>query len=202
MANRIKDIIYGTGLYLIKNITNYEFTILGEDIPNQALIASNHFGTLDPLLISQGLERKLISISGGSGGLFMPPYFIPGIGRIDLSKGLRKAIKTAQEYKEKGYSILIFPEGNVATKIHEESIAEIKRGVFYFSEKLDLSILPVSIRGIENIWPREPNHRFPSLNGKIIINVGAQINPSEIKEYSCERLRTELSNLYKQSEFA
>jgi 1-acyl-sn-glycerol-3-phosphate acyltransferase len=199
MANKIKDTIYQAGFYLFKNINNYEFTILGDVPEGQMLIASSHFGTLDPFLISHGLDKKLITFSKGSGGLFMPPHFIPSIGRINLGKGLRKAIKTAQEYKQKGYSILIFPEGDVTTKIHEEDISEIRRGVFYFSEKLDLPILPVSIKGVENIWPREPNKRFPSLEGKVVINIGREIKPFEIKEYSCERLREEISNLYKQS---
>jgi len=199
MANRIKDAIYEAGLYLFRNISNYEFIVLGDNIPSQSLIASNHFGTLDPFLINQGLERKLISISGGSGGLFLPPHFIPGVGRIDLSKGLRKAIKTAEEYKEKGYSILIFPEGNTAAKINEEDIFEMKRGVFYFSEKLNLPILPISLRGVQNIWPKIPNKRFPLLNGKVILNVGREIKSSEIGECPCERLRDEISNLYKQS---
>ena len=196
---KIKGFLYTAGFYLFKFINDYEFEVLGENVPEQALIASNHFGSLDPLLIRQGLERKLIAISKGPGKLFHPPHFIPGIGRIDLSRGLKKAIKSVQEYKERGHSILILWEGNIETKVVEEEIQEMKRGVFYLSEKLDLPILPISLRGVENIWSKKNHQKFPSLRGKVTINVGREIKQSEIRRYSCEMLREEISRLYKQS---
>jgi 1-acyl-sn-glycerol-3-phosphate acyltransferase len=199
MENVTRDLVYRMATYLFRTLNNYEFKTLGDEVPEQAVISSNHFGSLDPLLISRGLERKLITITKGSGKLFHPPHIIPCIGRIDLSKGLKKTLKSAQEYKQRGYSILIFPEGDVSTKIDEKEVWEMKRGIFYFSEKLDLPILPISIRGVGDIWPKNNNQRFPRFRGRVTINVGKKIKQSEIRDYSCDRLRTKISNLYQQS---
>jgi uncharacterized protein len=195
----LEDSLYQFGFSIIKGITHYDYKVLGENIPEAPLlIASNHFGTLDPLLINEGLGKKLITLTKGSGKWFHFPHIIPNVGRINLEYGIRNVIKSIKDYSDRGYSVLIFPEGDVNSKMSEKEIREMKRGVFYFSKKLGLPVLPISLKGVEKVWPKNSNRKLPLFNGEIILNVGKEISPANGENYSPEKLREEISSLYNQ----
>ena len=88
----------------------------------------------------------------------------------------------------------MFPEGNIWTKKHENEIWEMKRGAIFFSRKLKLPLVPISLKGIEGIWPKEPMQRFPTLEGELTINVGKPILPRQ--EYTSKKLRQQIFELY------
>ena len=101
---------------------------------------------------------------------------IPGLGIgcekighvfIDRSNS-EKAIASLKAAKERivnGTSIIFFPEG---TRRHGNTLGEFKKGAFKMALDLNLPILPVIIKGTENILPVKTLDLFPGCAQLII----------------------------------
>jgi hypothetical protein len=82
-----------------------------------------------------------------------------------VSNGIENAMDKLQTIVEKGYSIMIFPEG---TRSEDCSIQRFHRGAFYLAERLKIDILPVVIHGVGHLLPKK---EFMLRKGEIHINV-------------------------------
>jgi 1-acyl-sn-glycerol-3-phosphate acyltransferase len=191
---KLEDFFYTLGINAIQALTNYELIVQGEEVPDPAFIASNHYGSFDSIIIGQALKREVRTFSHGKGNWLKPPHFIPHVGRIELNRGINYSANQASSYLKRGYSLIIFPEGKEEKK-EESKILPIKRGVFHFSERLNLPVTPIAIKGVENVWPRGIGQRFPSLRGKVSINVG-KTEMFENERSSCYRLKEIIEQLY------
>ena len=74
-----------------------------------------------------------------------------------------------QAMVEKGYSIMIFPEGTRSEDCH---IRRFHRGAFYLAEQLNLDIIPVKIKGFGKVLPKKSWHLHP---GKMSMEVMERI---------------------------
>ena len=59
---------------------------------------------------------------------------------------------------EKGYSVMIFPEG---TRSEDCRIQRFHRGAFYLAELLHLDIVPLFITGFGKVLPKTSFHLHP-----------------------------------------
>jgi 1-acyl-sn-glycerol-3-phosphate acyltransferase len=105
---------------------------------------------------------------------------------------LRAAVTSARKRLNENYYLGIFPEGGYS----DEGIKKVEKGVFYFAEELGVQIVPVSMRGMKEIWPK--NQESPARTGKIVINIGSPLEINGSKETLCKKLQEEIQKLYEQ----
>jgi len=130
-----------------------------------AVIICNHQSHID-LMCIMSLTPKLIILtndwvwnSSFYGRLIKYADFYP------VSDGAENALDKLKTIVEKGYSIMVFPEG---TRSEDCSIQRFHRGAFYLAEQLKLDIIPVLVHGVGHLLPKK---EFMLRKGEIHINV-------------------------------
>ncbi|MDP2682468.1 MAG: lysophospholipid acyltransferase family protein [Deltaproteobacteria bacterium] len=128
---------------------------LFQDSPQ--ILASNHRGAFDILALQGFIPIQFRWVAKKS--LFKIPIIgwsmsLAGYVSIDREKAgsAYKSIERAAEKVKKGASVLIFPEG---TRNAAGSLLPFKRGGFLLAIKSGVPIVPVSIRGTENLMKKE-----------------------------------------------
>ena len=140
---------------------NFDKTIF--DKP--AVIICNHQSHLD-LMCVMSLTPKLIILTND--WVWNSPFYGRLIKYADfypVSNGIENAMDKLQAIVEKGYSVMIFPEG---TRSEDCAIQRFHRGAFYLAEQLKLDIIPVVIHGVGHLLPKK---EFMLRKGEIHINV-------------------------------
>jgi 1-acyl-sn-glycerol-3-phosphate acyltransferase len=130
-----------------------------------AVIICNHQAHLD-LMCIMSLTPKLIILTND--WVWNSPFYGRLIKYADyypVSNGIENALDKLRAIVEKGYSIMIFPEG---TRSEDCAIQRFHRGAFYLAEQLKLDIIPVLIHGVGHLLPKK---EFMLRRGEIHIKV-------------------------------
>ncbi|MCI0601677.1 AMP-binding protein [bacterium] len=160
---------------------------------------SNHQSILDAPAILKALPsfRWRTSLAPAMGfrkawidlyaaGLFFNIYPLP-----PTSVGLRKAIELTGELVDKGYSPLVFPEGE---RTPDGRLRPFRHGIGVLVNYSKLPVVPVFLCGAYEIWPI--HSRGPKKKGIIRIHFG---KPVDFSGKTPAEITTELEALYKQS---
>ncbi|GBR72268.1 long-chain-fatty-acid--CoA ligase [Candidatus Termititenax spirochaetophilus] len=148
------------GLWLIKIYSKVFWRLQikhGEKLKiNNDLIIANHQSYLDILWLLCILpyhKRKNICIAGKR-ELWPLKLIFPGVHIIyvDRAGNYVPALKAAADILRSGKSLIIFPEG---TRSYDGQIGKFKNGVAYLAKNLHKKILPISIKGAYEIFPRK-----------------------------------------------
>jgi len=114
-------------------------------------------------------------------------------GYIPINReNVRKALKSLQrgiKKLEKGYSLIIFPEG---TRSRTGEINKFKKGIFYLAYHSNAKIVPVTIIGTNKIMPPD---RLRINSGRVKVIFAEPINFEEGNEF-LEKLRTIINSNY------
>lgn len=128
-----------------------------EHVPRQGavLIAPNHLSYLDPPLIGCALKRpgwfmakaQLFTIPGFAG-------LIRGMHAYPIKQGGvdRAAMKRTFDYLKDGQVVCVFPEG---TRSVSGELGPIEIGIGMLALKSGAPIVPVGIRGTDQVLPRD-----------------------------------------------
>ncbi|MEK7841164.1 MAG: lysophospholipid acyltransferase family protein [Deltaproteobacteria bacterium] len=145
------------------------------------ILASNHRGAFDILALQGFIPIQFRWVAKKS--LFKIPIIgwsmsLAGYVSIDREKAgsAYKSIERAAEKVKKGASVLIFPEG---TRSAAGSLLPFKRGGFLLAIKSGVPIVPVSIRGTENLMKKESILIRP---GAVKVVIGKPIPVSDADE--------------------
>lgn len=115
------------------------------------------------------------------------------LDRNDIRAGMQ-AILSAIDNIKNGISVFIFPEG---TRHHDGKIHEFKGGSFKIATKTECPIIPVSIKGGDDVFEKHIPRVFPA---KVHIKYGIPIYTSNLtKEESSslpELVRNTVENMY------
>ena len=158
---------------------NFDKTIFD----NPAVIICNHQSHID-LMCIMSLNPKLIILTND--WVWNSPFYGRLIKYADfypVSDGIDMALDKLKVMVEKGYSIMIFPEG---TRSEDCSIQRFHRGAFYLAEQLELDILPVLIHGVGHFLPKK---EFMLRKGEIHINVMQRMAYNAMGETLAERAK-------------
>ena len=96
--------------------------------------------------------------------------------------GFRESFRYAGESVDRGYSVLIFPEGEVNNS-EDGRMAHFQSGIGLLAENLGIPIVPMRLDGV---WQMKREHRRLALLGEITVRIGAPvtfsrgISPDEI----------------------
>ena len=86
--------------------------------------------------------------------------------------GFRESFRFAGESVDRGYSVLVFPEGEVNNTATGE-MAPFQSGIGLLAENLGLSIIPVRLDGV---WQMKREHRRLARSGELTVRIGAPLS--------------------------
>lgn len=116
---------------------------------------------------------------------------------IPKTSGFRRSFSYAGSLVDRGYSILVFPEG---LRSRDGKIRPFKAGIGVLAERLAIPVVPVGIVGLYELaerWEQKSSCRFWAWPGELTIRFGAPIScaPKESPEEFARRLQTAVTDL-------
>jgi len=170
--------------------------LTGETFDKPAVIISNHQSHLD-LMCLMMLTPKLIILTND--WVWNSPFFGKMIRYAEfypVSKGIENSIAQLSDAVQRGYSLVVFPEG---TRSPDSSIMRFHRGAFYLAETLNLDILPVFLHGIGHVLPKTD---FMLREGQMTVQVRERITPNDSRFAADYSTRTKQVCRYYRETFA
>jgi len=196
---RYHSILRYVSHWVIRHIPEVKFryeNLSGETFDKPAIIISNHQSHLD-LMCLMMLNPKLIILTND--WVWNNPFYGRLIKYADfypVSSGIEQNVDKLSERVQKGYSIVIFPEG---TRSEDCSILRFHRGAFYLAEQLNIDILPVFIHGVGHALPKKD---FMLREGMITVQVHPRISRSDSRFAADYATRTKQVRQYYRTTFA
>jgi len=117
---------------------------LGEDYSEASIVIANHQSHID-LMLMMLLNPKVVVLTNKNN--YNHPFYGYALKYADFlpsDGGYENVLKLYKPIMEKGYSLVIYPEG------HRNDSGIIKRfhkGAFYLAEKLNIPVQPILIHG-------------------------------------------------------
>lgn len=131
------------------------------------IMVANHSSYLDILLMMNMHEKMaLVSRPGIPDNLFIG-RLARNFDVLAASDSPEKMLAAVREKVEKGYSIMIFPEG---TRSAFGELMRFHRGAFYLAEQLQLPIRPILLRGTADVLRKHVHHfgRYPEMTALVL----------------------------------
>jgi len=188
--------IYKVGRFISKGIFkcfNIPYEIIG-DIPDNGpyILMHNHSSFLDLFFLPMIIPTKYTGIIAAKN------FKIPIIGTIlKRIKGIPikrrniqqaiDAIKIAEQRLHEGYHICIFPEG---TRTLSGKLSPFKKGGFHMAKNTNTAILPIAVKGLFEI---KPKNRWIIQPQEANMIIGS---PITIGDKSIESLMQEMKDFY------
>ncbi len=162
------------------------------DLTRPFVIATNHASYFDtPVILDKiGLQFRFLAREG----LFRIPLLgthLKLAGHVPVSQkdpraALRSMQKAADNIREKGISMLIFPEGG---RTRDGNLQDFKEGVAYIAIKAGVSIIPVGLTGTRDIVAMGSAIVRP---GKVTLRVGEPISTEGLSLKDRQKLTDEV----------
>jgi long-chain acyl-CoA synthetase len=149
---------------------------------NGTIISANHTSFMDIIWLSIAIpskHRKSVYVTGNKRFSFLKYLFplIPVIW-VDESNTI-EVLKKSADILRQGRSLIIFPEGGRSA---DGKMVDFKTGAAYLAKNLNRKIIPLSINGAFDIWPRQKT--LPEFRGELkgSVTVGDPIYPADFKD--------------------
>lgn len=117
-----------------------------------AIVVCNHQSLLDlPMLMA--LHPRLIFLTNDR--VWHNPYYGRVIHRAEflpVSAGMDVILPRLKSLRDRGYSIVIFPEG---TRSEDCTILPFHQGAFHLTRELQMDILPIVLHGAGHFMPKK-----------------------------------------------
>jgi 1-acyl-sn-glycerol-3-phosphate acyltransferase len=164
------------------------------------LLVSNHQSFLDPPAVAVSITRRHLDFVARIGlfnasGVF--GWIISALNSLPIKEegGDTAAIKEILRRLDKGFAVLIFPEGS---RSETGAMDPFKRGVAVLVKRAQCPVIPVAVEGCFDAWPRD--RRWPRLLGqRVAVAFGDPISHDELMargaEASLERLALEVDRM-------
>ncbi len=153
----------------------------GETFDDPALIICNHQSHLDlPVLMS--LHPKLIFLTNDwVWNNFFYGKIIHNAEFLPVSAGMDTILPRLRDLKNRGYSIVVFPEG---TRSADCEILRFHQGAFYLAQELGLDILPMVLHGAGHYLPKKD---FMLRTGQITLSIMPRVSSTRYADLSLRR---------------
>jgi len=170
----------------------YRFKVTGQDnIPKQGgiVFATNHQSFIDPILVGGACKSrhpyKLARASLWNNKILGP--LISSLNAIPVARDQAdtQAVRQCISILKEGSALLVFPEG---TRTTDATVGPFKPGTMLMIKRSKATVVPVSISGAFEIWPRK--QKLPKLFGKVALHYGKPIPPEELIPMGAEKSMT------------
>ena len=122
-----------------------------EQFDKPAVIICNHQSHFDLMYILM-LSPKIIALTNDwTWNTLLYRRIVRNADFLPASYGLDSNFPKIKAMVDKGYSVLVFPEGTRSASLE---ILRFHQGAFHLADKLDVDILPIVTHGIGNIFPK------------------------------------------------
>lgn len=160
-------------IYIMGNVKKKIINPLHEQLEKPAVIISNHQSFLD-ILCSTMLHPNVVLLT--SEWVWNSPVFGAVVRMADyypVAEGAEGSIDKLKEQVDKGYSIVVYPEG---TRSPDAQIKRFHKGAFYIAEQLGLDILPIVLHGTAHTMSKND---FLLKDGTITVKYLPRITPQD-----------------------
>lgn len=175
---------------LAKAMPGVPFNIKGlseNTFDKPCIITCNHQSHLD-LLYTLMLNPKIIVLTNK--WVWNCPFYgwiIRMADYLTVSDGLDAAMPRIRKMVERGYSVLVFPEGSRSADC---TISHFYQGAFHLAKELNLDIRPVILHGVGHVLAKK---EFVLHKGSVDITVLPPISiPKEQKALECAQITQKL----------
>jgi 1-acyl-sn-glycerol-3-phosphate acyltransferase len=156
------------------------------------VFVSNHLSYMDTPVFLANIPVQFRFLA--KRGLFQVPFLgwhLKRAGHIPVPRGdARAAVKTmntaAQMVRERGISLLIFPEGG---RSRDGSLGEFKEGAAYIAIQAGVPLVPVALNGTREVLPFGSGH---IQKGNVTMRIGNPIPTDQASPRDRARLTGEL----------
>ena len=170
-----KVILWIAGLKLsVKGRTELDFSV-------PRIYVANHSSYMDIPCLFAGLPVNLYFIAKAEVkkipfvGVFMMATKMIFLDKASRQKSI-KNMNNAGELIKKGKSVLVFPEG---TRSRNGKLQNFKKGVFMLAYNSGLSVVPVYLKGTNQVMPSDALRVKPGL---VQMTIGQPINSAEFSD--------------------
>ncbi len=162
----------------------------GETFEKPAVIIANHQSHLD-LLCTIMLHPKVVLLT--TDWVWKNPIYglvIRYAEYYPVSDGYDKNVERLQKLVERGYSIVVFPEG---TRSVTGDILRFHKGAFSLAQALHLDILPVFIHGASHVMPKND---IVLREGQLSVEIGERMPVDEVQSMESRALTSHFHKYY------
>lgn len=162
----------------------------GERFDKPAVIIANHQSHLDLLCVMM-LHPKVVILT--TNWVWKNPIYgviIRFAEFYPVSDGYDKNVERLQSLVDRGYSVVVFPEG---TRSVTGEIIRFHKGAFQLAQALNVDILPVFIHGAHDVMPKND---FVLREGNLYVEVGERMPSDDVKSMDAKELRSHFHNFY------
>jgi hypothetical protein len=190
ISNFMKSVLYSNPFAKKKIVNDYN-----EDFSKPAVIISNHTSFLDILAVGMITPKMIYLVNDW---VYNSPIFgrvVKLAGYYPASQGIEGSVEHLRDKIEKGYSLMIFPEG---TRSNTNEIGRFYKGAFYLAEHFNIDVLPVYIHGNSETLPKG-DHIIYDESITVVIDKRIKADDTSFGENYSQR--TKSINKYFRTEF-
>ncbi len=176
---RFHKVIQAISKIAIYTVPGARFTLLnphGEDFSKPAVYVCNHQSHLDVLAIMALNPKLAFTTNEWVWNFPLYRYILRKAEFYPASNGHFGNAEHVRNLVDRGYSIVIFPEG---TRSLDGEILRFHRGAFLTAQELGIDVLPLCIKGFTDVLPK---HDFFLRKGRLTLEVGQRIRVPEDAE--------------------
>jgi 1-acyl-sn-glycerol-3-phosphate acyltransferase len=132
-------------LHIMANVKKRVVNAQLADFSRPAVYVANHTSFLDILQVT-ALNPRLVLLTNQ--WVWRSPIFGKVVQMAEyypVSNGAAESIEPLRSLVERGYSIVVFPEG---TRAYDDRIARFHKGAFHIAEALKLDVVPLLLHGV------------------------------------------------------
>lgn len=171
------------------------------DSKQSYIVVANHQSCYDIFLIIGYFRQSLRWMMKASlmkipflGGASRTSGFIP-VDSSSPSK-IHETCDHALKSITNGVSLVVFPEGR---RSYTGELGQFKRGAFMIADRLQLPVLPVTLRGTYEVMPRQRDFKFARRH-KLTMQVHQPVFPVSSGHENIEYLKNESYRIIKSSQ--
>ncbi len=179
-----------TALKLLPGVKFHLDNKYGETFEKPAVIIANHQSHLD-LLCTIMLHPKVVLLT--TDWVWKNPIYglvIRYAEYYPVSDGYDKNVERLKKLVDRGYSIVVFPEG---TRSVTGEILRFHKGAFSLAQALNLDILPVFIHGASHVMPKND---IVLREGQLSVEIGERMKAAEVNSMESRALSSQFHKYY------
>ena len=162
----------------------------GEDFNKPSIIISNHQSHLDLLCVMM-LHPKVVLLT--TDWVWRNPIYgviIRFAEFYPVSDGYDKNVERLKKLVERGYSVVVFPEG---TRSVTGDIIRFHKGAFQLAQALKVDILPIFLHGGNHVMPKND---FVLREGHLHVEIGQRMPAAEVNSMDTRELTSYFHEFY------
>lgn len=151
---RYHRMMQGAGKFLSEHYPGGKLKFMnpgGEDFSKPALVICNHQSHLDLPVIMSTSPRLIFLTNDWVWNSKVYGLIIRNAEYLPVSEGIDTILPKLRNLRDRGYSIMIFPEG---TRSEDSRILRFHQGAFFIARALDIDIVPMVLHGAGEYLPK------------------------------------------------